>query len=133
MPIGCKCDDEVAAVKAVMERLSRDVSDLQMQLTTGPPMLSQQSEQSELDDMRSLLSLSSLEDGPNTFIHMSTPVCGCIFNARRMRTRVTVLSLCVCVCVCYQFAGSISSLYNTFSMAIRLFARFIRFSTHRFV
>ena len=37
-----------------------------------------------------------------------------------MRTRVTVLSLCVCVCVCvcYQFAGSISSLYNTFSTAI---------------
>ena len=37
-----------------------------------------------------------------------------------MRTRVTVLSLCVCVCVCYQFAGSISSLYNTFSTAIGL-------------
>ena len=35
-----------------------------------------------------------------------------------MRTRVTVLSLCVCVCVCYQFADSISSLYNVFSMAI---------------
>ena len=39
-----------------------------------------------------------------------------------MRTRVTVLSLCVCVCVCvcvcYQFAGSISSLYNMFSTAI---------------
>ena len=32
-----------------------------------------------------------------------------------MRTRVTVLSLCVCVC--YLFAGSISSQYNTFSMA----------------
>ena len=41
---------------------------------------------------------------------------GQVVNARRMRTRVTVLSLCVCEC--YQFAGSISSQYNTISIAI---------------
>ena len=35
-----------------------------------------------------------------------------------MRTRVTVLSLCVCVC--YQFAGSISSQYNTISIYIAI-------------
>ena len=39
-----------------------------------------------------------------------------LISARRMHTRVTALSLCVCVC--YQFAGSISRLYNTFSTAI---------------
>ena len=55
---------------------------------------------------------------PSTAVHVYSAVFVLDINARRMRTRVTVLSLCVCVCVCYQFAGSISSLYNTFSMAI---------------
>ena len=36
----------------------------------------------------------------------------CIINAQRMCMRDTVL------CVCYQFAGSISSQYDTFSVAI---------------
>ena len=53
-----------------------------------------------------------------------------IINARRMRTRVTVLSLCVCVLpVCWLHIKSIQHVQH----GNRLFARFIRFSTHRFV
>ena len=39
--------------------------------------------------------------------------------ARGLQYLVCVfVCVCVCVCVCYQFAGSISSPYNTFSTAI---------------
>ena len=60
MPIGCKCDGEFAALKAEVEKLKRDVSDMQrqqqlQQQQTGPVFSEQTS--SDLDELHSLLTL----------------------------------------------------------------------------